>query len=176
MNKPKIRFEGYTEAWEQRKFGELVEKYEDPVDTPTDGYMRLGIRSHAKGTFHSFVEAGKELETAKMFRVAANNFIVNGVKIKNPSSFKIERYNVTNMERLANAEMVGDLIAKKKKFYFTYDAITGEDLDNILKLCDAIQVTPSELLGYDVNSKDRELSDILNSDPELKTFVLTRKK
>ena len=39
--------------------------------------MRLGIRSHAKGTFHSFVEAGKELETAKMFRVAANNFIVN---------------------------------------------------------------------------------------------------
>ena len=77
MNKPKIRFEGYTEAWEQRKFGELVEKYEDPVDTPTDGYMRLGIRSHAKGTFHSYVEAGKELETAKMFRVAANNFIVN---------------------------------------------------------------------------------------------------
>ena len=74
---PEIRFEGFTEAWEQRKFGELVEKYEDPVDTPTDGYMRLGIRSHAKGTFHSFVEAGKELETAKMFRVAANNFIVN---------------------------------------------------------------------------------------------------
>ena len=49
----------------------------DPIDTPTDGYMRLGIRSHAKGTFHSYVEKGKELETAKMFRVAANNFIVN---------------------------------------------------------------------------------------------------
>ena len=77
MKKPKIRFNGYTEDWEQRKFGELVEKYEDPVETPTDGYMRLGIRSHAKGTFHSYVEAGKELETAKMFRVAANNFIVN---------------------------------------------------------------------------------------------------
>ena len=55
----------------------MVEKYEDPIDTPTDGYMRLGIRSHAKGTFHSYVEKGKELETAKMFRVAANNFIVN---------------------------------------------------------------------------------------------------
>lgn len=64
-------------AWEQRKFGELVEKYEDPVETPTEGYMRLGIRSHAKGTFHSYVEKGKELETAKMFRVAANKFIVN---------------------------------------------------------------------------------------------------
>ena len=77
MGKPKIRFKGYTEDWEQRKFGEVVEKYEDPVDTPTDGYMRLGIRSHAKGTFHNYVEKGKELETAKMFRVAANKFIVN---------------------------------------------------------------------------------------------------
>lgn len=77
MKKPKIRFKGYTDAWEQRKFGELVEKYEDPVETPTEGYMRLGIRSHAKGTFHSYVEKGKELETAKMFRVAANKFIVN---------------------------------------------------------------------------------------------------
>ena len=74
---PEIRFSGFTDAWEQRKFGDLVEKYEDPIDTPTDGYMRLGIRSHAKGTFHSYVEKGKELETAKMFRVAANNFIVN---------------------------------------------------------------------------------------------------
>lgn len=64
-------------VWEQRKFGELVEKYEDPVETPTEGYMRLGIRSHAKGTFHSYVEKGKELEAAKMFRVAADKFIVN---------------------------------------------------------------------------------------------------
>ena len=76
-NVPEIRFERFTDEWEQRKFGELVEKYEDPVETPTDGYMRLGIRSHAKGTFHSYVEKGKELETAKMFRVAADKFIVN---------------------------------------------------------------------------------------------------
>lgn len=61
------------------------------------------------------------------------NFTVNGRAIKNPSTFKIERYNVTNMERLADASMVGDLIAKKRKFYFTYEAITGEDLDNILE-------------------------------------------
>jgi type I restriction enzyme S subunit len=74
---PEIRFEGFTDAWEQRKFGLIVKKYEDPVETPTDGYMRLGIRSHAKGTFHGYVEKGKELETAKMQRVAANNFIVN---------------------------------------------------------------------------------------------------
>ena len=61
------------------------------------------------------------------------NFTVNGRDIKNPSTFKIERYNVTTMERLADASMVGDLIAKKRKFYFTYDAIEAKDLDNILE-------------------------------------------
>lgn len=74
---PEIRFPGFTEDWEQRKLGAIVEKYEYPVETPTDGYMRLGIRSHAKGTFHNYVEKGKELETAKMYRVAADKFIVN---------------------------------------------------------------------------------------------------
>ena len=64
--------------------------------------------------------------------MAYGNFSINGRAIKNPSSFKIERYNVTNMSRLANAEMVGDLIAKKRKFYFTYEAITAQELDIIL--------------------------------------------
>lgn len=74
---PEIRFKGFTDPWEQCKFGEVVDKYEDPVETPHDGYYRLGIRSHAKGTFHSYVEKGHELETAQMYRVAAGNFIVN---------------------------------------------------------------------------------------------------
>lgn len=60
------------------------------------------------------------------------SFVINGVTIKNPSTFKIERYNVTTMERLSNADMVGDLVAKKLKFYFTYDALDAEDLDAIL--------------------------------------------
>ena len=74
---PEIRFDGFTYDWEQRKLSELLEKYEDPVETPHDGYERVGIRSHAKGTFHSFVEPGKELDTAKMYRVAADKFILN---------------------------------------------------------------------------------------------------
>ena len=32
--KPDIRFKGFTDDWEQRKLGELLEKYEDPVETP----------------------------------------------------------------------------------------------------------------------------------------------
>lgn len=74
---PEVRFAGFTGAWEQRKMGEIVSSYADPVATPVDGYVRLGIRSHAKGTFHNYVRPGMELETAQMHRVGKNNFIVN---------------------------------------------------------------------------------------------------
>jgi type I restriction enzyme S subunit len=74
---PEIRFKGFNDVWEQRKFGEIVIRYDDQVDIPEDGYWRLGIRSHAKGTFHSFVEKGKELSAARMSRIKAGNFIVN---------------------------------------------------------------------------------------------------
>ena len=47
------------------------------------------------------------------------SFKIDGVTIKRPTLFKIERYNVTNLQRLANADMCGELIAKKRKFYFT---------------------------------------------------------
>lgn len=61
-----------------------------------------------------------------------DNFVINGVSIKNPTGFKIERYNITNLKRLSSGDMTGDLIAKKKKFYFTYAAITNRELQDIL--------------------------------------------
>ena len=74
---PTVRFKGFTDDWEQRKLKELVDKYEKSVETPHDGYIRLGVRSHGKGTFHEYVEPGHELETAKMYQVAANKLIFN---------------------------------------------------------------------------------------------------
>lgn len=74
---PEIRFNGFTDDWEQRELGELLTKYTDEVNVPHNGYERLGIRSHAKGTFHSYVSEGHELQTGKMHRVAADKFIVN---------------------------------------------------------------------------------------------------
>lgn len=58
---------------------------------------------------------------------------------KHPTTYKIERYNITTLSRIANGEMVGDLVARKKKFYFTYDAINAIDMDNIL---DAVYYMP----------------------------------
>ena len=75
---------------------------------------------------------------------------INGITIKNPSTFKVERYNVTTMERLSNATMVGDLVAKKQKFYFTYDAISAEDFDTILT---AIWDSPSLFFPFEYTDR-----------------------
>ena len=74
---PELRFPGFTDAWEQRKLESLFTKYEDKVNTPSSGYWRLGLRSHCKGTFHTYIDAGNELETAEMNRVKSGNFILN---------------------------------------------------------------------------------------------------
>ncbi len=74
---PSIRFKGFNDAWEQRKLSEVFTSYTDSVEIPHTGYERLGIRSHAKGTFHSYVSAGHELQTAQMHKVAADKFIVS---------------------------------------------------------------------------------------------------
>ncbi len=74
---PAIRFEGFEGDWEKKQLGAIVIPYSDPVEVPHNGYERLGIRSHGKGVFHEYVEAGKEITTAQLHRVAAHNFIVN---------------------------------------------------------------------------------------------------
>lgn len=92
------------------------------------------------------------------------SFVVNGTTIKNPSGFKIERYNVTTMERLTNGDMVGDLVAKKRKFYFTYDAISAADFNKIL---DAIWETDHIFytLRYPENGQQKSAEVYVGSIP-----------
>lgn len=85
------------------------------------------------------------------------SFAVNGIAIKRPTSFKIERYNVTTMERLSNADMVGDLVAKKRKFYFTYEVISAEDFDRILQA-----IWDSDSLFFPFTFTDRGVTTTVN--------------
>lgn len=61
-------------------------------------------------------------------------FYINGVQIKTPHGFDISRYNLTKSGRVGSGDMTMDLIAKKKKFGFTYDALDGPELKAILAL------------------------------------------
>ena len=82
-------------------------------------------------------------------------YTIAGRRIKNPSSFKIERYNLTTIDRLVNGDAVGDLVAKKRKFYFTYEAIDSDDLNNIL---DAIWETNAIFLPFTYVENNKQKS------------------
>ena len=77
QNVPEWRFRGFTDAWEQRKLSDLIEENLKPIPKPDKEYVRLGIRSHAKGTFHEVVAKGAGLDVDTMYVVEADNLIVN---------------------------------------------------------------------------------------------------
>ena len=67
---------GYL-SWEQRKLGEMVDRYKELVPTPRNGYVRMGVRSHAKGTFLTEVEPGQQIEEQELSKVKTDNLVVN---------------------------------------------------------------------------------------------------
>lgn len=74
---PNIRFEEYDYSWKKTSLHEIISPYTDYLPTPTDGYTRLGIRSHMKGTFYEYVAPSKRLGEKRLQRVKRDNFIVN---------------------------------------------------------------------------------------------------
>lgn len=67
---------GYL-SWEQRKLGEMVDRYKELVPTPRNGYVRMGVRSHAKGTFLTEVEPGQQIEEQELSKVKTDNLVVS---------------------------------------------------------------------------------------------------
>lgn len=61
-----------------------------------------------------------------------SNFRINGKFIKNPTSFDMEHYTLTQSTRVANGDMMMDFVANKLKFNFGYASIQSSDLDDII--------------------------------------------
>lgn len=74
---PAIRFNGFTDAWEQRKLDNHVTLIIREVPKPNYPYERISVRSHAKGTFHQKVEDPSTVAMDKLFVVKENDLIVN---------------------------------------------------------------------------------------------------
>ena len=166
---PELRFPGFTDAWEQRKLESLFTKYEDKVNTPSSGYWRLGLRSHCKGTFHTYIDAGNELETAEMNRVKSGNFILN-------ITFAWERaLAVTNDEdqdKLVshrfpqfkpNSDLAIDffkhtLIDKRFKHHLELSSPGGAGRNKVLKVADMLKY---ELLVPSIKEQNK-ISSFLN--------------
>ena len=55
--------------------------------------------------------------------------------------------------------------------------IAGGSIDSnkIPLLCTILEITPNQLFGFEENLESIKILDIVNSDPELKRFILSRK-
>lgn len=62
---------------------------------------------------------------------------LDGKRIKTPQEFSISKFNLTKSGRVASGKMTMELIAKKRKFFFTYEVLSGKDLDTILSVIDS---------------------------------------
>ena len=63
--------------WDAKQLKHILEQVARKVSKPQEGYWRLGLRSHAKGTFHEFVDDPDSIAMEELFSVAENDLIVN---------------------------------------------------------------------------------------------------
>lgn len=63
--------------WDIVPIKKVVTQVRRSVDKPNEPYYRLSVRSHAKGTFHSFVENPEQVAMEELFEVKENDLIVN---------------------------------------------------------------------------------------------------
>ena len=63
--------------WNIVPIKKVVNQVKRPVDKPNKSYYRLSVRSHAKGTFHSFVEDPETVAMDELFEVKENDLVVN---------------------------------------------------------------------------------------------------
>ncbi len=94
--------------------------------------------------------------------------------------------NLSNLQKILIRILKEDKLMTQKELAIKMNVSTvavnkwlnGGSIDSnkIPLLCTTLNVTPNELFGINENLEDREILNIIKSDPELKTFVLTRKK
>lgn len=74
-----IRFKDENDylKWKEGTIKQIVSEDLHPIKKPEDGYWRLGLRSHGKGTFHKYVSNPKEVNMDMLYEVHKYSLIVN---------------------------------------------------------------------------------------------------
>ena len=71
------RFPGFQDEWKQVKLGAFLHPKFRKVVKPVGAYLRLGIRSHGKGTFTSVVDDPETIALTHLFQTRKDDLIVN---------------------------------------------------------------------------------------------------
>ncbi len=74
---PKIRFKDFSGEWNYDKLDNILEAKLRPITKPLISYEALGVRCHAKGTFHKEVEDPNSVAIETLYEVKENDLIVN---------------------------------------------------------------------------------------------------
>ena len=73
----KIKASIVPEGWEVGSLQDVLHLEMRPVPKPDKPYWRLGLLSHAKGTFHELVEDPKTVQMDELYQVKDKDLIVN---------------------------------------------------------------------------------------------------
>jgi len=71
------RFPGFQDEWKQVNLGTFLQLKFRKVVKPAGAYLRLGIRSHGKGTFTSVVDDPETIALTHLFQARKDDLIVN---------------------------------------------------------------------------------------------------
>ena len=63
--------------WDVPTINKILKVASRPIAKPQEGYWRLGLRSHAKGTFHTFVDDPSKVAMDELYKVKENDLVLN---------------------------------------------------------------------------------------------------
>lgn len=63
--------------WKVGQLSDILHNEQRPVPKPNNPYWRLGIRSWAKGTFHTYVDDPASVDMDELYKVKENDLVVN---------------------------------------------------------------------------------------------------
>jgi type I restriction enzyme S subunit len=74
-----LRFPKFDHEWEEMELGQFLKPTIRKVEKPKDGYLRLGLRSHGKGTFTSTMDTddSEAVAMSHLFEVREGDLIVS---------------------------------------------------------------------------------------------------
>lgn len=74
-----LRFPKFDRQWEEMELGQFLKPAIRKIEKPKDGYLRLGLRSHGKGTFISNMDTddSEAVAMTHLYKVREGDLIVN---------------------------------------------------------------------------------------------------
>lgn len=73
----RVRFSGFGDEWKIFRLGEFLTLKLRKVEKPDKEYLRLGVRSHGKGTFTTTVDDPETVDMTHLYQVKPGDLIVS---------------------------------------------------------------------------------------------------